>query len=788
MSDTTTEMNAKIARTAPSRDHLNRIILNKCGVTELRLTAGGRRSVSHLPDGSADKDAQQAGADAFNFAPGTDKNGKTIDPVEIIYSLLDPRGAITKATLELLRPKSKTPLWTLDLNPKELDGALLKSGTRHIQWNGCLANKIVKTAGADGKDTFTLKWESHDAAKECPYVSLAFANYRLRLRIEAAGQADPAQAFTYFHILAHSIELELGPKSAAPFDRDKQLWDTLDAAKIAAGRDVEVRLKSNVFKTSSAEMATNAGHEEYRKAWGQIPKGTAAYAEGHGPNIPLFAKVWIQDSKGAKVEAPHALRDAKFLWDWETPADQDLSGLLPRKQVFVGEALNYLETQTKPKRDNCHIDRGGKRGEDANPVFPASVGYAPQSSLKTDGSFPFPVAPHDAARTAKKRNNLLVRRWAALSEGWASWRNPDLASKTGVLFQPSRMAGDRYKVTVYLCCETKDFDDKDDTVSLDIDADAPLIVNDRIKKSSGVFTIWRELHLVKYLKKTSAASITSIKLNDVARDYEPAYIHLADKTGGIQYMDAATYKSEMNKAAAAYPDWEFHLMVDPATDQHASGPRFIYFRSHAQWKAAVDKKVKDEDWTRLWFHGWKWTPLGAMYDDTNKYYENLGSFAMTLYPQVVRTFISAAEGINIFQFQHTHNQPGGTGLLGFAVEMPKPTPDKCGFILCDDDASYNGTVDNRENTMAHEVGHHLFLPHNFQVEVSQGLKPGAHDPLRVHDKNDEPCMMSYVQNRKVAFCGFCLLRLRGWSIYKTDAAGDASGTRTLVETSASNKK
>ena len=336
MSDTKTELTAKIARTAPTRNHLNRLVLNGCGVVELRLTAGVNRSVSYLPDGSADKDAKKAGADTFHFAPGTDKDGKSLDPVEIVYRLLDSRGAITKANLELYRPKSKTPLWTLDLNPKELNGALLTSGPHRLTWDGCLATQIVKAAGADGSDTFALKWASDDPAKECPYISLAFANYKLRLKIEAAGQCEPAQAFTYFHILAHSMELELGPRDAAPFQRDKKLWDTLDAGEIKAGGAVEVRLKSNIFKTASAEMTNNASYKAYREAWGQTPAGDAATANPNGPNIPLFAKVWIENSSGAKVDAPHALRGAKFLWDWETPADENLSGLQARKQVFVG--------------------------------------------------------------------------------------------------------------------------------------------------------------------------------------------------------------------------------------------------------------------------------------------------------------------------------------------------------------------------------------------------------------------------------------------------------------------
>ena len=583
-------------------------------------------------------------------------------------------------------------------------------------------------------------------------------------------------------MLAHSIELELGPKDAAPFQRDKTLWDTLDAGEIAAGGDIEVRLSSNLFKTASAEMETNAGYEQYRALWGQAPTGDAATADTNGPNIPLLAKVWVQDSRGAKVNAPCALRDAKFLWDWETPADQDVSALQARKQVFVGDALNYLKTQTKPKRDNCHVDRGGKRGTDALPVFPASDGYDSQTPLLTDGSFPFKVAPYDKAATDKTRENLLVRKWAALSEGWASWKNPDLAGKTGVLFQPSRMAGDRYKVTVHLCCETKDFDDKDDTVSLDTDADAPLTVNDKIKKSSGVFTIWREMNLVKYLKKTSALPIPDILMNTVQSDFASAFIRLVDDTGGVDTMDAATFNAAMTTAIGAYPDWEFQLMVDAALDQHASGRRFIYFRSHPQWQTAVQDKINAEGWTQIQIDAWMLTPNGAMWNDGGRYHDNLKAFAMWLYPRVADGFMSADAGINTFQFLHTHNQPGGTSLLGFAMEAQNPVRDKCGFILCDGDTSYDGKLDTRENTMSHEVGHHLFLPHTWQVDPT-------HDPEKTHDRGDVACMMSYEQMVIVKFCGLCLLRMQGWSKYQTTADGTASATaRTLVETSASNRK
>lgn len=72
-------------------------------------------------------------------------------------------------------------------------------------------------------------------------------------------------------------------------------------------------------------------------------------------------------------------------------------------------------------------------------------------------------------------------------------------------------------------------------------------------------------------------------------------------------------------------------------------------------------------------------------------------------------------------------------------------------------------------TFAHEVGHHLFLPHT---------NPPARDAasLRVHDSLDLRCLMSYDRARH-DFCGLCLLRLRGWDGAKLDR--DSTNNRKL---------
>ncbi len=59
-----------------------------------------------------------------------------------------------------------------------------------------------------------------------------------------------------------------------------------------------------------------------------------------------------------------------------------------------------------------------------------------------------------------------------------------------------------------------------------------------------------------------------------------------------------------------------------------------------------------------------------------------------------------------------------------------------------------------ETTAAHELGHCLFLAH------APGGNVGNADP-HGHDAAMANCLMGY-HATATDFCGFCLLRLRGW--------------------------
>jgi hypothetical protein len=79
-------------------------------------------------------------------------------------------------------------------------------------------------------------------------------------------------------------------------------------------------------------------------------------------------------------------------------------------------------------------------------------------------------------------------------------------------------------------------------------------------------------------------------------------------------------------------------------------------------------------------------------------------------------------------------------------------------------SDYSGPPnDLREFTGAHEFGHHFFLPHTPQAGEAQDYK--------AHDKAVLDCLMSYNFSVPRKLCGFCHLRLRGWSKAKLDPDG-----------------
>jgi len=824
------KLDANVARTAYDLDHVNRLGVPGFGLLKLCLQAQGgspAASKSYLPKDAPPPKAADAGSDDFHFAPEKEK-------IKIFYEIDDPYGLIDEAKLELFARFRAGPLWTLDL--KKLGPDWYIHGKHTIEWDGRLPEQPdAEKAGNETDDGMEHSLNDYDA-KEIKdvfpdgYVTLEFTPYKFRMTVGSKKHKGNAlTAWTYFQILLKKIVLELGPEETVPavtVDDDQHKRDKAVRRKIkkdgglpAGAGTRKVFLISNLYKTSGAEMGNNTAFSQYQSLWGD------------GPNIPVLAKLRLSDSKNAEVKLESepgavALGRARFLWDWEDPdenVDAAQTSANPPKG-FIKNAINYYKAgtdatrsakdHTYPKGDNCHVDRDGKRGPDALPIFPDQAGYAPKDPLDA-GKFPFKV---EACKG---------RKWAAFSYGWSKGK---LKGRTGVVFQPSRMAGDDYKLTVYLAYEKS----KKDEFAFD-ERTEPLKAHADIKASTGKFQIWRQIHLARYVRKLNTINaFLPTNLGNVQAIYQQAYLNVEDKMGGDQYAlsdhrkadgTAPDYNTLCRSKITAAGDVIFNYALDGAAD-HAGVDSAFKVRSYEDFVKAV----------HLDLHpgiplvaGDIASAAGSLGITATQMAENLGTQnlsalpgsipAIGIMPESVRrlvnrrtrlkatqlwlqaqnvssrndycdylddklmtiietelasdlelisggkvgTLTAAQEGITVLHFNYTNTYlrdliaSGGTpgSILGSAVDVSDASRNKCVFVF----------TFPALDTFVHEIGHHLFLPHT----IAEG------GPASRHDAADGNCMMSYNRPRP-AFCGLCQLRLRGW---------DADA---LDKTSANNKK
>ncbi len=616
------------------------------------------------------------------------------EPFAIGYTVEDPGENASRIVMEVFKNgEETTPSWTHMIEGDDID-----EGSHQFKWDGAI------DANADFPGAF---------------VTIEHSPYKVRMTLEGSGEANPDKQEGEFKIEVTKIELKLGSKTTLSRAKDKSLCDRI-ASVPAVGATKKANLTSNLFKTSSAEMNNNTAYTQYQSSWSD------------GPNIPLLAKVFVKASTGTDQVAKGALGKTKFLWDWDS-VTEDTSSHHAAAKTFLDHALNYSKAATTPDGDNCHKDRGGKRGPGAVAVYPPQAGYAPAAAL-AGGSHPFKVT---AAST---------RSWAALSEGWTGGL---LGGHTGVIFQPSRMAGDGYEVSVHYAKPAADGSNTLDTAAA---------IPSSHKAISGTFEIGRSVSLAQYKKKNN--NVTDFNVGQFQGYYRKAKVNVADNSGGSTTMPSADYNTKLSTAVAA-EGFFVQAAVDSAVDQHAAGDYGIKFRTFAAWKTQMKS---DRSWTTAQLNTWL---ASSSLTTSSLYHARLKSWAKTVVANACDGYMSANAGINIFHFiglYNRENSPGGISLNGFAPSFPSASRSKCGFIQCAGATNYSGgTSNSAEQTITHEIGHHLFLPHAPSAPGNQANR---------HDEAWNNCIMSYHYDQERKFCGLCILRMRGWdatSLSKTGA-------------------
>lgn len=444
------------------------------GVMSLWVEGGGKRSRSFY-DGVFPQ-AQPDAVDDLCFAPGKEEDQLELGFV-LHSSKRDWRQTIKSVKLELFSRGGEAPIWTKrwggawgDADAAIDDLPLEEDGER---WKAKLA----------WKDAVTVP---PSAAHPDGLLTLAGSPYQVRLTVSGRATQDdppsndrfayPMVAWTYLHVLSHSVEVAWGDAAWIDYAAQRQDLHADYAALIKDGPS-GAGYEKKVFeglKAAQAELKPDLWHEvalpsvicarNYPTPPGgkSIDERTADtdFAEfgkmwGDGPRIPLVATVKVKKLDGSPCEDldPKVLTGTRLLWDWHDPQpDRWKEGV-----NLTHESRTFLEQvfadgqQERPPSTNCTVKHGGK----GKAVFP----------LQLTGAFPFKVT------------GLRQRKWAALSE--VKGEGPQ-AGKAGVIFQPGRMAGDKYAVTA-----TVYFSDALDTVD-------PLEVPAGTRGGSGTFEVFRK--------------------------------------------------------------------------------------------------------------------------------------------------------------------------------------------------------------------------------------------------------------------------------------------------------
>ncbi len=359
----------------------------------------------------------------FAFAPGH-------ETAELRWKLRNPQH-VTKLVIEVIRRGHFAPVWRRTLTwtagaAKAEDKTPFAGTLAEGDWSG-KANPAVKDERLDG-GAFTT---DHYDVRLGPYM------VRATVSSEVKGvEVVTTRRWVYFDVLVAEVKVTWGEdkwRVAPPpgVETQRLVWHSRAEAKLlrdmrqvgapAEGTVFDLELSTNFFtKKGNAqgqdlpEARDLTDFEQFEKQWGE------------GPRVPLRAHVKVKAASGAAVDAPAALGTARVLWDWDddqpTRWQQWADVSQPRSRKLLEEAVDHLvQDGMSPPSCNCPGVLGGKRGVPDAPVFPAHQAvFALQASIKPSRS----------------------RVWAAYSVFGAAGTPCEAA----VVFNPARMAGERYRV------------------------------------------------------------------------------------------------------------------------------------------------------------------------------------------------------------------------------------------------------------------------------------------------------------------------------------------------------
>lgn len=440
----------RMARSSQENRTVNTIDHQFCEITNLWLETPAEQKKGVAPTHQT-ADIPANAPTRWTFAP-------KVEAVNVCWEItgkLNLKGtALSTAVelkLELFRRGLSTPLWSKTMRWRA--GECPIAG--RTPFNGVLTN-LPELCLATGTDDVTIDNAASLVDFPDGVTTIRHSPYRLKLSIVQASQYRRVpERIIHFDILAHSLQLQWAPETyleAARPDVDPALEQKVlaletsllqklkqDHPNPATGVKHEVILDSNVFAIrhpgqadTDEAFATQTDFLEYQKLWGD------------GPRIPIGVTVLVlkSDGQSSTADVPEALYGSQILWDWDEVDENRWkaplsAGAAPGTPGFLDQQYHKFHSSGAPKSLNCPTEYGGKGRTITRSVRDRRIRVSNNSAFPAQSganAFPFAVEPQDR------------RHWASLS---AIGTGPHKA-KSAVIFQPSRMAGDSYRLRAYL--------------------------------------------------------------------------------------------------------------------------------------------------------------------------------------------------------------------------------------------------------------------------------------------------------------------------------------------------
>jgi hypothetical protein len=363
---------------------------------------------------------------------------------------------------------------------------------------------------------------------------------------------------------------------------------------------------------------------------------------------------------------------------------------------------------------NCPASKGGKTPADANGALFASGAIT---------GFPY------RASTDGRPNNFSVT------------ATTDSNGVTGVVFLPSRMAGDVYKIKVRVLVDGRE--------SLPSET-----------VTSGLLQVWRNLRLARIVIKEPQGTFTGAPPIDPAMtgalgtihptvmrtEFQKAfhYLEVDRRARTPMHMTAASYRNAIQfaKRAVANPQ---NYDLDALVKEDINSPFLIWIDSDANYNANKSASARTLDLSVP--GGWQDIRL-LIQGLIEKFliYWNGGSL-----PGV--TIIRSEVG-DSYSYWRRSGKPRGWNQTTSGVALKSR-----GCFVWYPDSIYQGNMPYgvTQNTM-HEMGHVLHLRHHY-TSGTLGSESGA---FTANHDADDWCLMGYLPLTTNDYCGKCLLKLRGW--------------------------